>query len=145
METDPSIVDITAFLGFLFFHGISVPLQIILKLIIDVILVIDMKVTQSIIGKIKYLELSNMCPHEIVWHDSDETLRIIMHVIQDALLRYLIELTTLIHHQIQWFYFLLALSVWKIYPYSIVVLVDGKVLLNSFLIHPFLIHVPSTV
>ena len=55
METDPSIVGITTSLRFLFFHGISVPLQTPINPIIDVILVDDMKVAQSIIGEIEYL------------------------------------------------------------------------------------------
>ena len=84
-----------------------------------------------------------MCPHEVVCHGGEETLRIIMYAIQDVILRYLNELTSLINHQIQWFHFLL-LSVQKTYPYSpfIIVLVDEEVLLGSFLIHPFLVHVP---
>ena len=101
MEANPTIVDKTTSLGFLFFHTISVPLQIIIKLIIDVILVDDTKVTQSIIGEIEYLEFPILCPHEVVCHDSDETLGIITHSIQDVLLCHFIELTTLIHHQVQ--------------------------------------------
>ena len=86
METDPSIIDITTSIGFLFFHGISVPLQIPIKLIIDVIVVDDTKVSQSIIGEIENLEFPILCPHEVVCHDSDETLGIIRHAIQDVIL-----------------------------------------------------------
>ena len=142
METDPSIVDKTTSLDFLFFHGISVPLQIPIYPIIDVIVVDDTKVAQSIIGEIEDLEFPILCPHEVVCHDVDETLRIIMHAIQVVILHHLIELTSLIHHQVQWFHFLFVLSIWKIYPYSIVVLVGVEALLGSFLIHPFLVHAP---
>ena len=76
METDPSIVDKTTSLDFLFFHSISVPLQTPIYPIIDMILVNDTKVTQSIIGKIKYLWFPILCPHEVVCHDVDETLGI---------------------------------------------------------------------
>ena len=76
------------------------------------ILVNDAKVSQSIIGgEIEYLEFSGMCPHEIVYLDGDETLGIIVHAIQDVLLRYLIELTRLIHHQVDRFHFLFALTI----------------------------------
>ena len=76
METDPSIVDKTTSLDFLFFHGISVPLQIPIYPIIDMILVNDTKVAQSIIGEIEDLEFPILCPHEVVCPDSDETLGI---------------------------------------------------------------------
>ena len=145
MESDPSIVDITASLYFFFFHDIVVPLQIPIYPMIDVILVNDTKMSQSIIGKIECLEFLILCPHDVVCHDDDdETLRIIGHPIQDVLLRYLIELFTLINHQIQWFHFLFILPVWKENPYSlfIIVLVDVKVFLGSFLIHPFPVHIP---
>ena len=111
METDPSIVDITTSLGFLFLHTISEPPQVILQPIVDVILVDDTKVTQSIIGEIEYLEFPILCPHEVVYHDCNETMRIITHTIQDVVLCHFIELTTLIHHQVQWFHFLFAVSV----------------------------------
>ena len=76
------------------------------------ILVNDVKVSQSIIGgEIEYLEFSGMCPYEVVCHDGDETMRIIAHPIQDVLLRYLIELTRLIHHQVDRFHFLFALTI----------------------------------
>ena len=101
METDPSIVDKTTSLGFLFFHSIFVPFQIPIYPIIDVIIVDDTKMTQSIIGEIEYLEFSILCLHEVVCYDCDETLGIITHSIQDILLCHFIELTTLINHQIQ--------------------------------------------
>ena len=43
MESDPSIVDITTSFRLLYFHGVTVPLQIPIYPIIDVILVNDMK------------------------------------------------------------------------------------------------------
>ena len=94
METNPSIVDITTSLGFLFFHTIAIPLQIPIKPIFDAILVNDTKVSQSIICEIEYLELPNMCPHEVVCHDGDETLVVLTHTIQDVLLCHFIELFT---------------------------------------------------
>ena len=109
---------------------------------IDVIFVNDTKMFQSINGEIEYLDFPILCPHEVVCHDSDETLGIITHPIQDVLLCHFIELNSIINHQIQYFHFLFILPVRKIYPYSIVVLVDVEVLLDSFLIHPFLLHVP---
>ena len=144
MENDPSIVDITTSLGFLFIHGIVVPLQKPIYPIIDVILVDDRKVTQSIIDEIEYFEFPILCLHEIVCHDGDETLGIITHTIQDVLLHHFIELISLIKHLVQWFHFLFILSIRKPYPYSlfIIVLMDVKVLLGSLLIHPLLVHDP---
>ena len=101
METDPSIVDITTSLGLLILHGISVPPQISIYPIIDMILVNDVKVSQSIIDEIEYLEIIVTAHHQIVLNDGDETLRILTHSIQDVLLHYLIKLITLINHQIQ--------------------------------------------
>ena len=113
METDLTSVNKTTSFRLLFLHGISVPSQIILQPLVDMILVNDAKVSQSIIGgEIEYLEFSGMCPYEIVYHDGDETLGIIVHAIQDVLLRYLIELTRLIHHQVDRFHFFFALSIW---------------------------------
>ena len=56
MEFDQSIVNISTSLGLLFFHTISIPLQVIIQPTIDVIFVNDTKVTQSIIGEIEYIE-----------------------------------------------------------------------------------------
>ena len=68
MEFDPSIVNISTFLGLLFFHDISVPFQIPIYPIIDAILVNDTKMSQSIIGKIEYLGFPILCPHEVECH-----------------------------------------------------------------------------
>ena len=143
METDPSIIDITSSLGFLFLHGISVPLQIPIHSVIDVILVDDTKMTQSIIGEVEDLGIPGMCPHEVVCYDGDEALWIIAHPIRDVLLHNFIELTSPIKHQIQWFHFLFILSIRKTYPYIPFIndLGDVEVLLGSFLIHPFLVHI----
>ena len=111
METDPSIVDKTTSLDSLFFHSISVPLQIPIHSVIDVILVDDTKMTQSIIGEIEDLEFPGMYPHEIVCHDSDETLGIITHAIQDVLLCYLNELVCFVKHQVDRFHFFLAIPI----------------------------------
>ena len=103
----------------------------------------DTKVTLSIISEIEYLEFPILCPHAVVCHDGDETLLIITHAIQDVLLRFLIELTTLINHQIQWFHFFFILPIWKPNPYSpFIIVIEAKVLLGSFLIHSYLEHVP---
>ena len=101
MEITPSIVDISTSLSFLFFLSIAVPLQIPIYPIIDVILVNDTTMSQSISGEIEYFEFSILCAHEVVYHDCDETLDIITHSIQDVLLCYLIELSILIKHQVQ--------------------------------------------
>ena len=101
METNPSIVDITTSLYFLFFHGISVPLQVIFQPPVDAISVHDAKVSKSIIGEIENLEFAILCLHEVICHDCDEALRIIMHSIQDILLRHFIEFNSLINHQVQ--------------------------------------------
>ena len=111
MEADPTSVDKITSFSFLFLHGIPVPPQIILQPIIDVILVNDTKMTQSIIGEIEYLEFTILCPHEIVFHDGDETLRIIMQAIQDVFLRYFIELFTFIEYEVDWFHFLLTIPI----------------------------------
>ena len=74
METDPSIISKTTSLSLLFFHSISVPLQVVLQPIIDAILVNDTKVSQTIIGEIEYLEFPILCPHEVACHEGDETL-----------------------------------------------------------------------
>ena len=51
--------------------------------------------------------------------------------------------SSLIKHQVQWFHFHLALPFQKTYPYSpFIILVYVEFLLGSFLIHPFLVHVP---
>ena len=110
METDPSIVDITTSLGFLFLHTISEPPQVILQPIVDVILVDDTKVTQSIIGEIEYLEFTILCPHKIVCHDCNETLVVLAHAIQNVLLHKLIELVCLIEYEVDRFHFFFALS-----------------------------------
>ena len=101
MENDPSIVDIITSFGFLFLHGIVVPLQIPIYPIIDVILENETKMTQSIIGEIENLEFPILCLHEIVCHNCDETLGIIEHPIQDVLLHHFIELISLIKHLVQ--------------------------------------------
>ena len=106
METDPTSVNKITSFRFLFLHGISLPLQVIFQPFIDAILVNDTKVAQSIIGKFENLEFPGMCPHEVVCHDCDETLRIITQTIQDELLCYLNELFPLIKHLVQWFHFL---------------------------------------
>ena len=111
METDPTDGNKTTFFRLLFLHGISVPSQIIFQPLVDAIFVNDAKVSQSIIGEIEYLELTIMCPHEVVCHDGDETLVVLAQAIQDVLLRYLIEIVCLVHHHIYWFHFLFTLSI----------------------------------
>ena len=109
METDPADVDKTAALCLLFFHGISVPFQVVLDPLVDAILVDDAEVSQSIIGEIENLGFSIMCQHEVVCHDGDEALAVLTHAIQDVLLRNLIELVCLIEYEIDRFHFLIAL------------------------------------
>ena len=109
METNPTDVDKTVSLCLLFFHGISVPLPIILDPLIDAISANDAKVSQSISGEVEDLGISVMCLHEIVRHDGDETLRITTHAIQDVLLQYPTELAYLIEYEIDRFHFLIAL------------------------------------
>ena len=74
MEADPTTVNKTASFSLLLLHTISVPLQVVLQPIIDVILVNDTKVSQSIIDEIENLEFPILCPHEIVCHDCNEAL-----------------------------------------------------------------------
>ena len=105
------MVDKTASLCLLFFHGISVPFQVVLDPLIDAILVDDAEVSQSIIGEIENLGFPGMCPHEVVRHDCDETLVILTHAIQDVLLCDLIELVCLIEYEIDRFHFFIALSI----------------------------------
>ena len=45
METDPSIVDITASLCLLFFYGIAIPFHVIVQPFIQLIFMDDTKVT----------------------------------------------------------------------------------------------------
>ena len=52
METDPTSVYEIASFSLLLLHGISLPLQVVLQPIIDVILVNEAKVSQTIIGEI---------------------------------------------------------------------------------------------
>ena len=98
MEADPPTVNKTASFRLLFLHGVSVPSQIILQPIVDTILMNDAKMSQSIIGEIEYFGFPIICLHEIVCYDGDETMKIIVHAIQDLLLRYLIELTAFIEY-----------------------------------------------
>ena len=74
MHTDPTTVNIITSFRLLFLHSISVPLQIILQPLVDMIIADDAEMSQSIIGEIEYLEFPSMCPHEVVCHDNDETL-----------------------------------------------------------------------
>ena len=144
MEADPTLEGKTISLGLLLFHTIAIPFRVFLQLFIYGILVNDTMMTQSIIGEIEYLEFIVTAHHQIVCHDGDETLGIITHPIQDILPHHFIELTSLIHHQVQWFHFLFILSFTKLYPhpYSLfIVFLSAEVFLGSFLIHPFLVHV----
>ena len=143
MEADLSIVVIPTSLGLLFFHGISVPLQIPINPIIDVILVNDAKVFQSIIGKIENLGFPSMYPYEVVCHDCDETLRIIAHAIEDVLLCDFVELVTFIKYEIDRFHFLrcLLLLPRQTNPDGGIFVIEAKVFLGSLFIHPLLVHV----
>ena len=109
MKADPSSVYKTASLYLLFFHGISVPLSIVLDPLIDAFSSNDAKVSQSIIGEVEDLGISVMCQHEVVCHDGDEALAVLAHPFEDVLLRYLIELVCLIEYEVDGFHFLITL------------------------------------
>ena len=53
MEADPSMVYEPTSFCFLFFHGISVPLHVIIDLLIDAFSSNDAEVSQSIIGEVE--------------------------------------------------------------------------------------------
>ena len=109
MEADSTDVDKTISLFLLFFHGISVPSQVILQPLVDAISMYDAEVSQSIIGEIENLEFSVMCSHEVVCHDGDEALAVLAHTFEDVLLCYFIELVCLIEYEVDRFHFLIAL------------------------------------
>ena len=71
----------------------------------------DAKVSQSIIAEIENIGFFNMCPHDIVCHDGDETLGIITHAFHMVLLRYLIELIGFIEYEVDRFHYSIALSI----------------------------------
>ena len=111
MEADPTDVDKTASLCLLFFHGIFVPLQVLLDPLIDAFSSNDAEVSQSIIGEVEDLGFSVMCPHEVVRHDGDEIPVVLAHTFDDVLLHDLIELAAFIEYEIDRFHFLIALSI----------------------------------
>ena len=106
VESDPTSEYGPAFRRLLLFHGVSVPSEVLIDPLLDVISTHDTKVSQSIIGEIENLGLPSMCPHEVVCHDCDETLRIITHAIQDVLLHDAIELIVFIEYEVDGFHFL---------------------------------------
>ena len=143
MEPNLSSVYEPTSLCTLLFHSVSESSEVLLDPLIHAISVHNMWVPKSIIGEVENLGLPGMYPHEVVCHDGDEALVVLAHAIQDVLLRYLNELVFFIEYEVDRFYFFLALPVWKENPYSLVIIVlETKVLLCSFLIHPFLVHVP---
>ena len=95
--------------GFLFFHGISVPLHAVIDPLIDAISSNDAKVSQSIIGKIEDLGFSGMCPHEVVCHDGDEALVVLAHTFDDEVFQDSIEFLALIEYEVDRFHFFIAL------------------------------------
>ena len=132
VESDPTSEYGPAFRRLLLFHGVSVPSEVLIDPLLDVISTHDTKVSQSIIGEIENLGLPGMYPHKDVCHDGDEALVVLVHAIQNVLLRYLIELTGFIEHEVDGFHFLLTVIVWQLNPQLISLLIEAKVLLVIF-------------
>ena len=109
MEADSTMVHESTSLRLLLFHGISVPLPIVLDPLINAISANDAKVSQSIIGEVEDLGISVMCPHEVVCHEGDESLVVLAHTFDDKVLHDLIELVCLIEYEVDRFHFLIAL------------------------------------